>query len=174
MTWAQRLKRVFGIDIETCPVCGGAVRVIACIEDTDVIEKILTHLDVKGVNPKPRGGGHAERHRSEGCSTGTDVSTMTRPGLQRRRWGYGSGWPGGGRTKKNVPANGLPGWLRASTCRPDAVRWSPGRPSAGVDGCDQAIQLAEKAFHTAYTPSKLNSRHRLDEYLSSRFDARIR
>jgi hypothetical protein len=33
MTWAQRLKRVFGIDIETCPACGGAVRIIACIED---------------------------------------------------------------------------------------------------------------------------------------------
>ena len=33
MTWAQRLKRVFGIDIETCPVCGGAMRIIACIED---------------------------------------------------------------------------------------------------------------------------------------------
>lgn len=29
MTWAQRLKRVFNIDIETCPACGGAVRVIA-------------------------------------------------------------------------------------------------------------------------------------------------
>ena len=26
---AQRLKRVFGIDIETCPACGGAVRIIA-------------------------------------------------------------------------------------------------------------------------------------------------
>jgi len=25
---AQRLKRVFGIDIETCAACGGAVRVI--------------------------------------------------------------------------------------------------------------------------------------------------
>ncbi len=33
MTWAQRLKRVFNIDIETCPACGGAVRIIACIED---------------------------------------------------------------------------------------------------------------------------------------------
>ena len=30
MTWAQRLKRVFNIDIETCPACGGAVRLIAC------------------------------------------------------------------------------------------------------------------------------------------------
>ncbi len=49
MTWAQRLKRVFGIDIETCPACGGAVRIIACIEDPEVIEKILTHLDAKGV-----------------------------------------------------------------------------------------------------------------------------
>ena len=38
MTWAQRLKRVFGIDIETCPACGGAVRIIACIEDPVVIE----------------------------------------------------------------------------------------------------------------------------------------
>ena len=48
MTWAQRLKRVFNIDIETCPACGGAVRIIACIEDPEVIEKILTHLDAKG------------------------------------------------------------------------------------------------------------------------------
>ncbi len=42
--WAQRLKRVFGIDIETCPACGGAVKVIACIEDPVVIKRILDHL----------------------------------------------------------------------------------------------------------------------------------
>jgi len=48
MTWAQRLKRVFGIDIETCSACGGAVRIIACIEDPAIIEKILTHLGAKG------------------------------------------------------------------------------------------------------------------------------
>jgi hypothetical protein len=47
MSWAQRLKRVFNIDIETCRACGGAVRIIACIEDPVVIEKILTHLDKK-------------------------------------------------------------------------------------------------------------------------------
>jgi hypothetical protein len=34
-------------DIETCRACGGAVRIIACIEDPVVIEKILTHLDKK-------------------------------------------------------------------------------------------------------------------------------
>ncbi len=52
MTWSQRLKRVFGIDIETCPACGGAVRIIACIEDPVVIEKVLTHLNAKGAAPE--------------------------------------------------------------------------------------------------------------------------
>jgi 23S rRNA U2552 (ribose-2'-O)-methylase RlmE/FtsJ len=36
-----------GIDIQTCAACGGAVRIIACIEDPQVIEKILAHLDKK-------------------------------------------------------------------------------------------------------------------------------
>jgi hypothetical protein len=44
MTWAQRLKRVFSIDIEVCGRCGGSARVIACIEDQDVIDNILAHL----------------------------------------------------------------------------------------------------------------------------------
>ena len=44
MTWAQRLKRVFNIDIQTCTACGGTFKVIACIEDPAVIDKILTHL----------------------------------------------------------------------------------------------------------------------------------
>jgi len=44
MTWAQRLKRVFNIDIEVCGNCGGTVKVIACIEDQDTIDRILDHL----------------------------------------------------------------------------------------------------------------------------------
>jgi hypothetical protein len=44
MTWAQRLKRVFNIDIEICNRCGGSVKVIACIEDQDIIDRILAHL----------------------------------------------------------------------------------------------------------------------------------
>ena len=54
MTWAQRLKRVFNIDMETCRECGGAVKVIACIEDPVVIQKILTHLKEKAA-PEPLG-----------------------------------------------------------------------------------------------------------------------
>ena len=52
MTWAQRPKRVFGIDIETCPACGGAMRIIACIEDAEVLGKILVHLAGKTVEPE--------------------------------------------------------------------------------------------------------------------------
>jgi hypothetical protein len=54
MTWAQRLKRVFNIDIETCRECGGTMKVIACIEDPVVIKKILTHLKEKAA-PEPPG-----------------------------------------------------------------------------------------------------------------------
>jgi hypothetical protein len=46
MSWAQRLKPVFGIEIETCEHCGGRVTAIASIEDAAVIEKILTHLQL--------------------------------------------------------------------------------------------------------------------------------
>lgn len=47
MTWAQRLKREFNIDIEVCDICGKKVKVIACIEDPVVIKQILTHLNEK-------------------------------------------------------------------------------------------------------------------------------
>ncbi len=50
ITWAQFLKRVFGIDIETFRGCGAVVRIIACFEDPAVIEKMLTHLNEKGAS----------------------------------------------------------------------------------------------------------------------------
>jgi len=65
----QRLKRVFAIDIETCPerrlsrygdlragvpisACGGAVKIIASIEDPTVINQILAHLDQRVASSK--------------------------------------------------------------------------------------------------------------------------
>jgi hypothetical protein len=49
MTWIQRLKRVIAINIETCPKCGGKLRVNRRalkrgIEDPDVIATILEHI----------------------------------------------------------------------------------------------------------------------------------
>lgn len=49
--WAQRLKRVFAIDIGTCPDCGGKLRVIACIEDPPLIRKILEHVQCREALP---------------------------------------------------------------------------------------------------------------------------
>ena len=45
MNWARRLKRVFGIEIESCARCGGALKIIASIEEPRIIAKILWHLE---------------------------------------------------------------------------------------------------------------------------------
>ncbi|MDP1647629.1 MAG: hypothetical protein Q8M01_05435 [Rubrivivax sp.] len=45
--WASVLKRVFGIDLQQCPNCGGKLKVIAAIPDVPVIDKILTHLGLQ-------------------------------------------------------------------------------------------------------------------------------
>lgn len=47
------LKRVFDIDIERCPRCGGNLKIIAAIEEPAVIERILTHLG-SSAQPPPR------------------------------------------------------------------------------------------------------------------------
>ena len=44
MGWARRLQRVFGVDAQQCEECGGRVRIVSCIEDEQIIEKILRHL----------------------------------------------------------------------------------------------------------------------------------
>jgi hypothetical protein len=48
MTWAARLKRVFSIEIEQCMRCGGRLKVIASIEEPEVIERILAHRRQRG------------------------------------------------------------------------------------------------------------------------------
>lgn len=45
MNWARRLKRVFGIEIEGCARCGGKLKIIASIEEPEVIAQILSHLE---------------------------------------------------------------------------------------------------------------------------------
>jgi hypothetical protein len=44
ISWARLLKRVFNIDINTCGICQGRMKIIAAIEDPQVIKKILSHL----------------------------------------------------------------------------------------------------------------------------------
>jgi len=39
-------KRLFDLDLEHCPHCGGELKIIAAILEPPVIEKVLTHLDL--------------------------------------------------------------------------------------------------------------------------------
>ncbi len=51
LSWAKLLKRVFEIDLEHCPNCGGQLKIIAAILEQPVIEKILTHLGLQARAP---------------------------------------------------------------------------------------------------------------------------
>ena len=53
MTWMQRLKRVFAIDIQRCRRCGGKLRVIASIEDPSLIERILARAPPAAEDEEP-------------------------------------------------------------------------------------------------------------------------
>jgi hypothetical protein len=48
MSWMQRLKRVFAIEIARCRGCGGRLEVIASIEEPELIERILAHRRERG------------------------------------------------------------------------------------------------------------------------------
>lgn len=48
MSWAQRLKRVFSIDVTACVHCGGTVRIVASIEEPTAIRAILAHFEKHG------------------------------------------------------------------------------------------------------------------------------
>ena len=49
--WAKLLKRVFNLDLEHCPNCGGELKIIAAILERPGIEKILTHLGLEARAP---------------------------------------------------------------------------------------------------------------------------
>jgi hypothetical protein len=57
ISWARLLKRVFDIDMQHCPNCGGGeLKIIAAILERPVIQKILSHL---GLDPQPPPRGRA-------------------------------------------------------------------------------------------------------------------
>ena len=51
LSWAKLLKRVFDLDLEHSPHCGGELRIMAAILAAPVIEKILTHLGLQARAP---------------------------------------------------------------------------------------------------------------------------
>ena len=66
ISWARLLKRVFDIDMQHCPNCGGGeLKIIAAILERPVIEKILTH---PGLDPQAPPRGRA-RKAGQGSAT---------------------------------------------------------------------------------------------------------
>ncbi len=60
LSWAKLLERVFDLDLEHCPNCGGEHKIIAAILEAPVIEKILTYLGLKArAPPRPTVCGQA-------------------------------------------------------------------------------------------------------------------
>ncbi len=51
ISWARLLKRVFEIDIERCPHCGGNMKIIAALLEKAAITKILDHLGLPARAP---------------------------------------------------------------------------------------------------------------------------
>jgi len=79
LSWAKLLKRVFDLDLEHCPNCGGELKIIAAILEQPVIEKILAHLGLEArAPPRPPGRGQALAKRPDPHAP----SLFRRPGTQ--------------------------------------------------------------------------------------------
>ena len=44
--WARLIQKIYEVDPLVCPKCQGTMRIISFIEELDIIEKILRHLDL--------------------------------------------------------------------------------------------------------------------------------
>jgi uncharacterized protein YbaR (Trm112 family) len=52
--WARLIQKIYEVDPLVCPKCHGSMKIIAFIEEVDIIEKILRHLglwDVRNHDP---------------------------------------------------------------------------------------------------------------------------
>ena len=51
--WARLIQRIYEVDPLACPRCKGEMRIIAFLEKQEVIKKILKHLDLWDIKPRP-------------------------------------------------------------------------------------------------------------------------
>ncbi len=51
--WARLIQKVYNVDPLLCPKCLGSMKIIAFIEDEEVISKILKHLGLWGLKQRP-------------------------------------------------------------------------------------------------------------------------
>ena len=72
----QYERRSFGLDVLACPRCGGRLRLIALIEETSVIERILRHLHRPTEVPAPRPGRAPPRLETCVFNQDTDIAVF--------------------------------------------------------------------------------------------------
>ena len=51
--WARLIQKIYEVDPLTCPKCKGRMRILAFIEDEEVIKKILKHLGLWDIKARP-------------------------------------------------------------------------------------------------------------------------
>jgi len=50
--WAELLRAVFQAQVEVCPRCGGAMRILGFVTEPPVIRRILAHRERRGVDAR--------------------------------------------------------------------------------------------------------------------------
>jgi hypothetical protein len=57
-SWARLIQKIYEVDPLICPKCAGSMKIIAFIEQAEVIKKILQHVGLweQKRNPLPRAG----------------------------------------------------------------------------------------------------------------------
>ena len=51
--WAQLMQRAFGVDVLACPRCAGRLRLVATVDDPQIIRAILESLGLPAEVPQP-------------------------------------------------------------------------------------------------------------------------
>ena len=51
--WARLIQKIYEVDLLTCPKCQGSMKIIAFIEQAEIMKKILKHLGLWHVKTRP-------------------------------------------------------------------------------------------------------------------------
>jgi hypothetical protein len=57
--WARLIQKIYNVDPLLCSKCSGSMKIISFIEDSEIIKKILKHLDLWEVGRKPPARAHS-------------------------------------------------------------------------------------------------------------------
>ena len=132
LRWAQRLKRVFGIEIESCGRCGAGLKIVASIEDPAVIARILAHRYCTSDRPQEQRVLHAARAPPGGYRQDERTPCTGATGAGRRVALDDRGTGDDGRRRRHRALSDRGGQPIQGRWRPSAHRREAGRPQAAA------------------------------------------